>query len=75
LFAIVNAPKIVVAARLPYPRIIVLSYLGNPSLAVRVFVTIHAPKETAMPLIPVILWVGVPVILLGGGYMLVHVMH
>jgi hypothetical protein len=42
---------------------------------VRVFVTIHCPKETAMPLIPVILWVGVPVILLGGGYMLVHVMH
>jgi hypothetical protein len=63
-----------IVARLGTP-IILLSYVGNPSLALRVFVTIHFPKETAMPLIPVILWVGVPVILLGGGYMLVHVMH
>ena len=55
--------------------IIVLSLIGNRSLALRVFVTIHVPKETAMPLIPVILWVGVPVILLGGGYMLVHAMY
>ena len=29
--------------------------------------------EEAMPLI--LLWIGVPVILLGGGYFLVHTLH
>jgi len=28
-----------------------------------------------MPLIPIILWVGVPIALLGGGYMVMHMMH
>jgi len=28
-----------------------------------------------MPLLPIILWVGVPVVLLGGGYWIVHTMH
>jgi hypothetical protein len=31
------------------------------------------PKEAIMPLI--LLWVGIPVLLLGGGYAIVHVMH
>jgi len=30
-------------------------------------------KEATMPLI--LLWVGIPVLLLGGGYAIVHVMH
>jgi len=28
-----------------------------------------------MPLIPIVLWVGLPVILLGGGYLIVTHMH
>jgi hypothetical protein len=28
-----------------------------------------------MPLIPIILWVGMPVVLLGGGYWIIHTMH
>jgi hypothetical protein len=32
-------------------------------------------RRPAMPLIPIILWVGVPVVLLGGGYMIVQMLH
>ena len=35
----------------------------------------NVPRRAVMPFLPIILWVGVPVVLLGGGYMLVHMVH
>jgi len=32
-------------------------------------------EEVVMPFLIPVLWVGVPVILLGGGYFIIHAMH
>jgi len=36
---------------------------------------LEKPEEEQMPLLPIILWVGVPVILLGGGYWIIQTVH
>jgi hypothetical protein len=36
-------------------------------------ISVRLTKEATMPVI--LLWVGIPVLLLGGGYAIVHVMH
>jgi hypothetical protein len=33
------------------------------------------PEEERVPLLPIILWVGVPVVLIGGGYWVFHAMQ
>jgi hypothetical protein len=35
----------------------------------------NQPEENSMPLLPIILWVGVPVVLIGGGYWIVQTMQ
>jgi hypothetical protein len=32
-------------------------------------------KEAMMPLFPIILWAGVPIVVLGGGYWIGHAAH
>jgi hypothetical protein len=48
---------------------------GTPPRQDRYYVGQKKPEEERMPLLPIILWVGVPVVLLGGGYWIVHTMH
>src|SRR5690348_1958577 len=35
----------------------------------------HTKKEATMPLLPIILWAGVPIVIIGGGYWVGHAAH
>jgi hypothetical protein len=48
---------------------------GNRSCGEIVISARKKPEEESMPLLPIILWVGVPVVLLGGGYWIIQTMH
>jgi hypothetical protein len=62
--------------RSPSHRSIAWRLRGTPALMNRYLRSFgNQPEENSMPLLPIILWVGVPVVLIGGGYWIVQTMQ
>jgi len=50
------------------------SYDSGTSTAAREL-SIRQTMEAIMPLIPIVLWAGIPIIVIGGGVWIAHVSH